>query len=237
VSLLQLDRVSSFYGDFQALFDVSVSLDEGETVAIVGSNGAGKSTLLGVIAGLLSARDGVVHYNGKRINDVPAHQRVAAGISLVPEGRRIFPSLTVEENLQVGAYLRRAGGWSIREVYEIFPVLGELSRRSAAVLSGGEQQALSIGRALMANPRLLLLDEVSLGLAPIMVRQLYESLPAMKSGGATILLVEQNIDQALATASRVYCLLEGRITLAGRPSDLSRDQITTAYFGVERWTG
>jgi branched-chain amino acid transport system ATP-binding protein len=155
----------------------------------------------------------------------------------VPEGRRIFPSLTVDENLRVGAYRRRKGPWSVRRVYELFPLLGQLAQRSAAVLSGGEQQALAIGRALMSNPRLLLLDEVSLGLAPIVVRQLYAAFPAILTSGATMLLVEQNIDQALSTADRVYCLLEGRIVLSGRPAELDRHHITSAYFGSQRWTG
>ena len=237
MSLLTVAGANSFYGDLQALFDVSLSVDEGETVAIVGANGAGKSTLMRLIAGLHPSRGGSLEYDGHPIDGIPVHRRVGMGISLVPEGRRIFPSLSVEENLRVGAYRRRKGVWTIRRVYELFPLLGRLAERSAAVLSGGEQQALAIGRALMANPRLLLLDEVSLGLAPIVVRQLYAAFPAVSDGGATILLVEQNIDQALATADRVYCLLEGHIVLGGRPAELNRDRITSAYFGSQRWTG
>ncbi len=231
LTLLAVDRVSSFYGDFQALFDVSLTVDEGETVAIIGANGAGKSTLLRLIAGLVPTRGGEVTYNGNVIDGLATHARVSAGISLVPEGRRVFPSLSVDENLQVGAYRRRSGRWDVARVHELFPMLAERRRRSGAVLSGGEQQALAIGRALMANPRLLLLDEVSLGLAPIVIAQLYAALPQIREGGTSILLVEQNIDQALAAADRAYCLLEGRITLAGRPAELSRAAITRAYFG------
>jgi branched-chain amino acid transport system ATP-binding protein len=232
MTLLQVTEASSFYGDFQALFDVSISVDEGDTVAMIGSNGAGKSTLMGLIAGLLPAHHGDLRYAGQSIAGLPAYERVGLGISLVPEGRRIFPSLTVEENLMIGTYRGRPGRWNLRTVKELFPLLGERSKRSGAVLSGGEQQALAIGRALMANPRLLLLDEVSLGLAPIVVQQLYGALPTIAAAGTTIVLVEQNIQQALRSASRVYCLLEGRISLAGRPADLDRDAITAAYFGI-----
>jgi branched-chain amino acid transport system ATP-binding protein len=230
--LLSIDRMSSHYGDLQALFDVSLDVREGETVAIVGANGAGKSTLLKVVAGLQPATGGELRYDGEALGQVRVHRRVRQGISLVPEGRRVFPSLTVDENLIAGAYGRRPGRWTLASVRDLFPVLVGLSRRRAAVLSGGEQQALAIGRALMANPRLLLLDEVSLGLAPIVVRQLYAALPEILAGGATILLVEQSIDQALAAADRVYCLLEGRITLTGRPAELTRPQISAAYFGI-----
>ena len=230
--LLSIDRVSSYYGDLQALFLVSLSVAEGETVAIVGANGAGKSTLLKLIAGLQPAAAGEVRYDGAALLPIPAHGRVRQGISLVPEGRRVFPSLTVDENLLSGAYSARRGRWTLGTVRELLPVLAGIGSRRAAVLSGGEQQALAIGRALMANPRLLLLDEVSLGLAPIVVRQLYAALPEIRAGGTTIVVVEQSIDQALAAADRVYCLLEGRITLSGKPADLSRQQITTAYFGI-----
>ena len=232
MNLLAVQGVNAFYGDFQALFELDLAIIEGETVAIIGANGAGKSTLLKLIAGLVSVRDGHVEYAGCRIDGLRTHERVRAGISLVPEGRRIFPSLNVEENLRVGAHRRRPGPWDLHTVKELFPVLADRAKRSAAVLSGGEQQALAIGRALMANPRLLLLDEVSLGLAPIIVRQLYAALPAITATCTTVLLVEQNIDQALSASARVHCLLEGRITLSGRPAELSRAQISSAYFGI-----
>jgi branched-chain amino acid transport system ATP-binding protein len=230
--LLRLDGIDSYYGDFQALFGVSLEVEEGETVAIIGANGAGKSTLLGSVAGTVAVGSGDVVYDGRRIGELPPHTRVELGISLVPEGRRIFPSLSVGENLLIGAYRKRPGRWDAAAVYELFPLLEPLARRSAAKLSGGQQQALAIGRALMANPRLLLLDEVSLGLAPVVVKQLYEALPAIAAAGTTLLLVEQDVGQALRVADRVYCLLEGRISLQGRAEALERDQIATAYFGV-----
>ena len=232
MSLLDVDQVSSYYGDFQALHDLSLAIDAGQTMAIIGANGAGKSTLLNVIAGLIPNRAGSVRFDGRAIDSLPAHARVELGISLVPEGRRVFPSLSVAENLLIGAYRKRAGPWDMPAVFDLFPLLRERAERSAAVLSGGEQQALAIGRALMANPRLLLLDEVSLGLAPIVVNQLYAGMPVIASAGTTILLVEQNIEQALAAAASVYCLLEGRISLAGRTAELSREAIVTAYFGI-----
>jgi len=231
VRILEVANASAYYGDFQALFGVSLQVDEGETVAIIGANGAGKSTLLRVIAGLHPLRAGELAYDGLPIGQVAAHRRVLGGICLVPEGRRIFPSLSVDENLQVGAHVGRRGAWNLASVKALFPMLAKMARRSAAVLSGGEQQALAIGRALMANPRLLLLDEVSLGLAPIVVGQLYAAMPQIRAAGMTTLLVEQNTNQALAAADRVYCLLEGRVTLTGRPTDLARSQITAAYFG------
>jgi branched-chain amino acid transport system ATP-binding protein len=232
VTLLAVDRATSFYGDFQALFDVTIDVAEGEVVAIIGANGAGKSTLLRLVAGLVPIGGGEIRYDGRLMNRVRSHDRVRQGISLVPEGRRIFPSLSVDENLQIGAHRGRRGRWTMKTVRELFPLLGELGKRSAALLSGGEQQALAIARAPMANPRLLLLDEASLGLAPIVVRQVYAALPEIRSAGATIILVEQNIDQALAAADRVYCLLEGRVSLAGPASSVTRDRITAAYFGL-----
>jgi branched-chain amino acid transport system ATP-binding protein len=231
-TLLAVDEAHVHHGDLQALHGVSVTVDEGETVAMIGANGAGKSTLLGLIAGLLPVRRGHVSFAGTAIDGVDAPRRVGLGISLVPEGRRVFPSLTVLENLQVGAWCRRPGHWDLERVLDLFPLLRDRARRPAAVLSGGEQQALAIGRGLMANPRLLLLDEVSLGLAPIVIGQLYAALPAITAAGTSILLVEQNIDQALRAADRVYCLLEGRVTLSGRSDELDRARIGTAYFGV-----
>jgi branched-chain amino acid transport system ATP-binding protein len=232
MSILEVEGVSSYYDDFQALYDLSLSVEAGETMAIIGANGAGKSTLLNVISGLVPNRSGSVRFDGQAIDRLPAHARVELGISLVPEGRRVFPSLTVRENLLIGAYRKRSGPWAIDTVFELFPLLRERSERSAAVLSGGEQQALAIGRALMANPRLLLLDEVSLGLAPVVVNQLYAGMSAIVAAGTTILLVEQNVEQALQAARTVYCLLEGRISLSGRTAELSRDAIVTAYFGI-----
>jgi branched-chain amino acid transport system ATP-binding protein len=230
--LLNVERVASFYGDFQALFDVSVQVAEGETVAIIGANGAGKSTLLRTVAGLMARTTGTVAFDGRPLHGVPTHRRLGLGIALVPEGRRIFPSLTVEENLQVGAHRSRPGPWSVRRVLEVFPALADKRGRPGSRLSGGEQQMLAIGRALMANPRLLLLDEVSLGLAPVVVRRIYQTLPEIVGSGATVVLVEQDIGQALRAADRAYCLLEGRVALHGLSQALTRQQITDAYFGM-----
>jgi branched-chain amino acid transport system ATP-binding protein len=232
MALLEVEGVDAFYGDFQALFGVSLEVAEGETVAIIGANGAGKSTLLRTVCGLLPRTSGTVAFDGRPLAGVPTHRRVERGIALVPEGRRIFPSLSVEENLLVGAYRRRPGPWSVARVFELFPSLAGMRGRGGTMLSGGEQQMLAIGRALMANPRLLLLDEVSLGLAPIVVRRIYQALPAIVGEGTTAVLVEQDIGQALAAAARVWCLLEGRVALHGRPGELTREQITHAYFGV-----
>jgi branched-chain amino acid transport system ATP-binding protein len=232
MALLEVEGVDAFYGDFQALFGVSLEVAEGETVAIIGANGAGKSTLLRTVCGLLPRTSGTVAFDGRPLAGVPTHRRVELGIALVPEGRRIFPSLSVEENLLVGAYRRRPGPWSVARVFELFPSLAGMRGRGGTMLSGGEQQMLAIGRALMANPRLLLLDEVSLGLAPIVVRRIYQALPAIVGEGTTAVLVEQDIGQALAAAARVWCLLEGRVALHGRPGELTREQITHAYFGV-----
>jgi branched-chain amino acid transport system ATP-binding protein len=230
--LLELESIDCFYGDFQALFDVSIEVGEGETVAIIGANGAGKSTLLASVAGLLRPASGDVRFDGRPIARMPAHRRVAAGISLVPEGRRIFPSLTVEENLRIGAYRRRRGPWSIARVFELFPALGELADRWGGTLSGGEQQMCAIGRALMGNPRLVLLDELSLGLAPRIISTIYETIGEISREGTTVVLVEQDVGQALAFAERAYCLLEGRISLHGPTAELEREQVVAAYFGV-----
>jgi branched-chain amino acid transport system ATP-binding protein len=231
-ALLEVDRVAGFYGDFQALFDVSMRVAEGETVAVIGANGAGKSTLLRSVAGLMDRTAGTVSFDGRPLDGVPTHRRLGLGIAMVPEGRRIFPSLTVEENLMVGAVRGRPGRWDLGAVLELFPALAGMRRRPGTLLSGGEQQMLAIGRALMANPRLLLLDEVSLGLAPLVVRRIYQTLPEIVAAGATVVVVEQDIGQALAAADRVYCLLEGRIALTGPAAGLTRDQLTEAYFGL-----
>lgn len=227
-----MEAIDVHYGDFQALSQVSLEVDAGATLAIIGANGAGKSTLMGAIAGSRSLTRGSIRFDGEEISKLPAHRRVALGITLVPEGRRLFASMTVEENLTIGAFARREGPWSLDRVYEILPLVANLRRRRANQLSGGEQQAVAIGRALMSNPRLLLLDELSLGLAPVIVQSLYEVLPGVSASGTTILLVEQDVGQALAAADRVQCLLEGRVTLEGDARDVDRDAIRAAYFGL-----
>jgi branched-chain amino acid transport system ATP-binding protein len=230
--LLHIDQLDVAYGDFQALFGIDISVAEAETVSIIGANGAGKSTLLKAIVGLVAPRAGEVRFDGRVVNSVPAHKRVAQGIALVPEGRRIFPSLSVAENIVIGGDVGRPGPWNKQRVLEAFPLLDRLLDRTGEGLSGGERQTLAIARALMANPRLLLLDEVSLGLAPIVVRQVYEAIPLIKAHGTTILIVEQDVNQALAVADRFYCLLEGRIALSGLPGEVAKEQITAAYFGL-----
>jgi branched-chain amino acid transport system ATP-binding protein len=225
------------YGDFQAIFGLDVHVDRGETVSMIGANGAGKSTLLKSIAGLVPVRRGTISFAGTSINAVPAHKRVGLGIALVPEGRRIFPSLSVEENLLIGAHAGRKGPWTVAKVVQAFPLLDRLLKRGTGGLSGGERQALAIGRALMSNPDLILLDEVSLGLAPIVVKQVYEALPSVKQQGTTVLVVEQDVNQALAVADRFYCLLEGRISLTGTPGAVPKDAITAAYFGLTQSHG
>jgi branched-chain amino acid transport system ATP-binding protein len=230
--LLEVRALDAFYGDFQALFGVSLRIEAGQVVAVIGANGAGKSTLLQSIAGLLPARRDAVVFDGEPIGDVPAHARVARGIALVPEGRRLFPSLTVEENLVIGGQLGRPGPWTLDRIYELFPMLRERRTVPSTSLSGGQQQMVAIGRALMANPKLLLCDEISLGLAPIVVRDIYARLPAIVREGPSLVIVEQDIVQALAAADHVTCLQEGRVALAGAASALTREAISAAYFGV-----
>ncbi len=232
MSLLSLEGIEARHGLLPAVRGVSLSVAEGETVALVGANGAGKTTLLRTIAGAHRPAAGRVVFDGADITRIRAHDRVRMGISLVPEGRRLFPDLTVEENLLVGRQRSRGGRWTVDTVVEAFPLLEPLRNRRAAALSGGEQQATAIGRALMANPRLLLLDEVSLGLAPIAVAAVYRSLETLVAEGTTILLVEQDLTRAMSVAARVACMLEGRLVLEGTGKELTRDQITEAYFGL-----
>jgi branched-chain amino acid transport system ATP-binding protein len=232
MSLLEVQGLSCHYGDFQALFGIDAVVEEGETLAIIGANGAGKSTLLDTVAGLLTPSAGDVRFAGESVRALAPNVRTRLGISLVPEGRRIFPSLSVTENLLVGSYPKRPGPWSVERVFALFPFLAERARSRGWMLSGGEQQALAIGRALMANPRLLLLDEVSLGLAPVAVQRLYEALPSIMAEGTTLVLVEQDIGQALRVAGRIYCLLEGRVSLTGRADEFTRERIVEAYFGM-----
>jgi len=229
--LLETRDLTAFYGDFQALFGISVTVEAGETVAIIGANGAGKSTFLRTVAGLLPSPAAAIRFEDRPIGDARPVARVRRGIVLVPEGRRLFPSLTVEENLLVGGY-RRRGRWTLDRIYALFPVLAERRGLPATALSGGQQQMCAIGRALMADPRLLLCDEISLGLAPIVIRDIYAGLPEIKAAGTSLIVVEQDIVQALAVADRVYCFQEGRMMLAGRPAELTRDAIHAAYFGL-----
>jgi branched-chain amino acid transport system ATP-binding protein len=234
MTLLTVESLNAGHGLLQAVRDVSLSVAEGETLALVGANGAGKTTLLRTIAGAHRPTSGRILLDGEESTRVSAHRRVGLGIALVPEGRRLFSGLTVEENLLVASAKRRPGPWNVESVVEAFPLLVPLRHKRAATLSGGEQQATAIGRALMTNPRVLLLDEVSLGLAPVAVDAVYRSLQALIDSGATVVLVEQDLSRALEVADRVACMLEGRIVLEGAPSELSREQVTEAYFGLRR---
>lgn len=232
MSLLEIRDLDVHYGDFQAIYSLDVSLAEGETLAVIGANGAGKSTLMKAVAGLLRPSKGDIQFDGRSMIGTPAFKRVPLGIALTPEGRKIFRSLSVEENLLVGAHTKRKGPWNLKTVYEAFPLVADRRDRLGVNLSGGEQQAAAIGRALMSNPRLLLLDEVSLGLAPVVVEQIYAALPGITAQGTTVLVVEQDVNQSMRVADRIQCLLEGRTVLEGLPSDLSREQIAAAYFGI-----
>jgi branched-chain amino acid transport system ATP-binding protein len=232
MSLLATAGLTAFYGDFQALYGVDVAFEAGETIAIIGANGAGKSTLLKTLTGLIPAAREAVRFAGEAIGGLSPAQILKRGVALAPEGRRLFPSLTVEENLRIGGdYRKGAGPWTLETVYGLFPVLRERRLAPSGALSGGQQQMVAIGRALMSNPRVLLCDEISLGLAPIVIKDLYAALPKIKTSGCAVIVVEQDIVQALAVANRVYCLQEGRVTLSGKPQELTREAIQEAYFG------
>jgi len=235
MALLEIHGLTAFYGDFQALFGIDMSLNEGETVAVIGANGAGKSTLLRSISGLIRNAPGHIRFDGGEIGALSAPDVVQLGIAMVPEGRRLFPSLSVEENLLIGKYGRSSNGaWTLDAVYDLFPVLKERRHNPGMSLSGGQQQMVAIGRGLMSNPRVLLCDEVSLGLAPVVVRDIYSAFPKIRATGASIVIIEQDIGQALKVADRVYCMMEGRVTLTGTPAALSREDIHAAYFGAHR---
>ena len=231
-ALLSTSVLTAFYGDFQALFGIDFEIGSGEIVAIIGANGAGKSTFLRSITGLLKARRDAIIFDGTPIGGTPAHDIVGRGIAMVPEGRRLFPSLSVEENLMIGAYRKRSGPWSLDAVYSLFPLLKEKRRNPGNALSGGQQQMVAIGRALMSNPKLLICDEISLGLAPIVIKDIYDALPRITQGGLTVIVVEQDVGTAQRVSNRLYCFQEGRVSLQGNSGELTRDQISQAYFGV-----
>ncbi|MBE7555833.1 MAG: ABC transporter ATP-binding protein [Anaerolineales bacterium] len=230
--LLTVENIEVFYGEFQALFGVSLEVEKGETVAIIGANGAGKTTLLRSICGVLAPAQGQITYKGQVISGRPAYALNQIGIVMVPEGRKIFPSLSVEENLKIGAYNNRPGPWDLNKVFDLFPILKERAKNGGTEMSGGQQQMLAIGRALMSNPDLILMDEISLGLAPIIVKALYEVVERISEAGTTVILVEQDVSRGLNSADHVYCLLEGKVSLAGQPAEISPEQVSRAYFGV-----
>ncbi len=230
--ILSTHGLVSWYGDFQALFGIDFELFADEVVAVIGANGAGKSTLMKSITGMLAGPSGSVMRNGTPIGDLPAHRIAHLGIAMVPEGRQLFPSLSTEENLIIGGQIGRSGPWSLGAVYDLFPALRERRHTQSTALSGGQQQMVAIGRALMSNPEIILFDEISLGLAPIIINDIYNALPRIIGEGVSAVIVEQDISRALTVSDRAYCLMEGRISLQGASATLSREAVNQAYFGI-----
>ena len=231
-TLLSVENLESWYGDAKVLHGVSFNLKQGEVLALIGANGAGKTTLLKSICGLLSKKTGAIRFQNQAISTLVASDIVAKGIALVPEGRRLFPSLSVEENLILGGNVKRKGPWSLKAIYDLFPILNEKRNQPSTSLSGGQQQMVAIGRGLMSNPDLILLDELSLGLAPIVIKDIYALLPKITGNGLTAILVEQDVTRALNSANQFLCMQEGRISLEGAPKAFTKDQISVAYFGM-----
>ena len=232
MELLSTHNLQAFYGDAQALFGIDFMLAPGELVAIIGANGAGKSTFMKCLTGLVKAPRDAIRFKGEPIAGLPPGEIVRRGLALVPEGRRLFPSLSVQENLLMGATAGRPGPWDLRRVYQLFPILFEKRRVSGTALSGGQQQMVAIGRALMSNPEVLLCDELSLGLAPIVIREIYAAMPQITAEGMTVAIVEQDVAMAQRVSQRMYCFQEGRVSLTGPSSQLAREQISQAYFGL-----
>ncbi|MGH1423870.1 MAG: ABC transporter ATP-binding protein [Pseudooceanicola sp.] len=230
--ILSISGLDAHYGDFQALYRVDMEVMPGEVIAVIGANGAGKTTLMRSVCGLLKNAPGSVRWKGRPVGALRADQVAQQGIALVPEGRMLFPSLSVEENLIIGGQSGRSGPWNLQRVFDLFPILEERRAVPATALSGGQQQMVAIGRALMSNPDLLMMDEISLGLAPVVIKSIYEALPGIVREGLTVVVVEQDIAKALSVSSRVYCLQEGRVTLDGASDAVSREDISRAYFGV-----
>jgi branched-chain amino acid transport system ATP-binding protein len=232
VSLLSTHGLTAFYGDAQALFGIDFEVGAGEMVAVIGANGAGKSTFMKSVTGLVRAAREQVRFDGQLIGGLPPGEIVKRGIALVPEGRRLFPSLSVEENLLMGGFAGRPGPWNLQRLVKLFPILEQKRALPGTSLSGGQQQMVAIGRALMSNPTLLLCDELSLGLAPIVIKEIYDAMPAICAEGMTVVIVEQDVSTAMRVAQRIYCFQEGRVSLQGASDRLTREQISTAYFGV-----
>ncbi|MDF1776329.1 MAG: ABC transporter ATP-binding protein [Rhizobiaceae bacterium] len=230
---LEIRNLEVCHGLLKAVRGVDLDVNAGEVLAIVGANGAGKTTLMRAIAGSHRASKGSIHFNGQDIGALPAHQRVKRGLSLVPEGRRLFPKMTVQENLAVSAQIGRSGNWSIDSIFEVFENLVKRRHAKAETLSGGEQQATAIGRALVANPEIILLDEVSLGLSPAIVDRVYSILPKLRATATTVVLVEQDLGRVLKVSDRIICMLEGQVVLQGPTAELTREQIVEAYFGLK----
>ena len=234
--VLSTHALSAGYGDFQALFGVDFHMNEGEVISLIGANGAGKSTFLKSILGLIPAARNMVRFQGQEVGGTPAHIMVRKGLAMVPEGRRLFVGMSVEDNMRVAIDNARVpesdGQWSREKLFELFPILGEKRKQPVEDLSGGQQQMVAISRALLSQPRVLLCDEISLGLAPKVIREIYAALPEITAAGTAILLVEQDVSLAKKASNRLYCMLEGRITLSGASDDISRDAIAQAYFGA-----
>jgi len=231
-TLLSTKGLEAYYGDFQALFGIDFDVMPQEIVAIIGANGAGKSTFLKTITGLLKAESTKVLFKGHPIGGHAPHRIVADGLAMVPEGRRLFPSLTVEENLLMGQFSKRPGQWDLAKVYQLFPILKEKRNVPGTSLSGGQQQMVAIGRALMSNPELLICDEISLGLAPAVIKEIYEALEKIVQNGLTAIIVEQDVGTAKRVSQRLYCFQEGRVSLQGKSTELTHEQISEAYFGI-----
>lgn len=234
--MLQVRKLEARYGDFQALFGIDLDVAQGDTVALIGSNGAGKSTFLRSLSGQIAVKPESIVFDGKPIGGLPSDEVVKLGIAMVPEGRKLFRSLSVEENLRIGAFAGRRGVWTLPRIYELFPVLKEKRQAPGTSLSGGQQQQVAIGRALMSNPRLLLCDEVSLGLSPAVIKDIYEALPRICAEGLSVVIVEQDIDTAVRAAKHAYCFMHGRVSLHGPTAKLTKQQISAAYFGLEEAT-
>ncbi len=232
IPLLETTGLTAFYGDFQALFGIDLAVRPGEVIGLIGANGAGKTTFLRTVTGLLPAAPDAIKFNGQPIGGARAEALVKRGIAMVPEGRKLFPSLSVEENLSLGATVKRDGPWNLQKIFQLFPILEERRKSPATKLSGGQQQMVAIGRALMSNPALLLCDEISLGLAPIVIADVYRALPAIRAAGAAMIVVEQDIAQVMRVADRLYCLREGRVVLEGAAAAMNRHDIAAAYFGA-----
>ena len=231
-AILSTHALKAFYGDAQALFGIDFELSRGEMVAIIGANGAGKSTFLKSLTGLVKVDQDAIRLKGESIGGKPPGHIVRQGMALVPEGRRLFPSLTVQENLLMGAHAGRSGPWNLKRLFSLFPILEEKRLSPATALSGGQQQMVALGRALMSNPEILLCDELSLGLAPIVIREIYKAMPGILAEGMTVVIVEQDVSMAQMVSQRVYCFQEGKVSLQGLSEDLTREQISQAYFGI-----
>ena len=230
--ILRTQSLEAFYGDAQALFGIDFELFAGELVAIIGANGAGKSTFLKCLTGLIKVPHHTIHWKGQSMGGLPTGDIVKSGLTMVPEGRRLFPSLTVEENLMMGANAQRKGTWNLARIYKLFPILKEKRALPSTSLSGGQQQMIAIGRALMSNPDVLLCDELSLGLAPIVIKEIYSAMPEITSEGMTVVIVEQDVAMVKLFSKRLYCFQEGRVSLQGDSHSLTNQEISHAYFGV-----